>query len=80
MVNQDKRIAKSRSATKTSSELKSPWQNLRSYSTMFAHLLTPNVHMLTVRIQMAVLISQQDEQIASVETKAIDVEEDTRKG
>lgn len=36
--------------------------------------------MLTVGSQMAVLITQQDEQIASIETKAIGVEEDTRKG
>lgn len=80
MANPGKRIAKSKNATKTFSELKSPLQNLRSYSMMFAHLLTPNVYMLTARIQMAVLISQQDDQLDSVMTKAIDVEENTRKG
>lgn len=36
--------------------------------------------MLTVPIQMAVLIAQHDDQIAFAETKAIGVEEDTRKG
>lgn len=33
-----------------------------------------------VWMQMAVLLSQQDEQITSIETEAVGVEEDTRKG
>lgn len=46
---------------------------------MFA-AFTWNVYHAHCLYQMAILISQQDEQIASIETKAIGGEEDIRKG